>query len=185
MFIVSSFLLLTACGTNEQTAEELIRYHNEDWTALVEKRNSALNDNSSELIYLEETEGKQAGNEYLENVILPELEDFLDVESAIEINDDSVKKLHDLLIDADEFVYNTLKDKGTAYYNGEIDGAELFEATEEGKVLYDKFFDYRDKLMEENDLAIDQVMNDKGSYDQIMMDESEAKNSESIKWGTQ
>jgi len=63
----------------------------------------------------------------------------------------SVKKLHQLLIEADEFAYKTLQDKGTAYYSGEADGDELFEANDDLKKKYDKFFDYREKLMKKTD----------------------------------
>lgn len=42
IILLTCSILLTACGGNEQTAEELIRYHNEEWIPLTEKRNKAL-----------------------------------------------------------------------------------------------------------------------------------------------
>lgn len=185
IIVTSSLLLLMACGGNEQTAEELIRYHNEDWTELAEKRDKVLNGNTSQLRQIERTEGDQGSREFLEEVILSEFEDFIEEEKAMEMNDDSVKELHELLIEADEFFYNFLKEKGPAYYLGEIGENELLEANEEVKKSYEKFFNYRDKLMKKNDLAIDNVLSDKGSYEQIMMDKSDAKNIDTIKWGNQ
>lgn len=185
IIIVFSFLLLISCGKNVQTAEELMRYHNENWDEIVNMRNSVLKGNSSQLIYIEETEGKQASRDYLEEVILSDFEDFLEAERAIEIQDDSVKKLHELLIDADEFVYDLLKDKATAYYRGDADENELFAATDESIELYDVFFDYREKLMKKNKLVFDHVINDKGSYEEKMVNKSDAKNLDGIKWGTQ
>lgn len=182
---VSFFLLLVACGKNEETADELIRYHNENWEEIIEIRNEALNVSMSKLIQLEDFGGKEAVQEYIEDVILADFKDFLDYEKAIEIHDDSVKELHALLIEADEAAYNTLKDKGEEYYSGEIDEDEFIEAAEDTEELYDKFYAHREKLMNQNNLAIDHVMNDDGAYEEIMMDESKAKNVDSIKWGTQ
>src|SRR5699024_3351676 len=87
--IISSFFLLIACGVDKDVAEELIRYHNEDWKELREMRDEILKGNSSELVYIEETEGKQASNAYLEDVILSELETFIEDEKAIDIQDGS------------------------------------------------------------------------------------------------
>lgn len=181
-----SLLLLIGCGKNEETAEELMRYHNEDWTELSDKRKKALDDKQERLIFIETIEGRQASGEYLEEVVLPGLKEFIAEEKAIELEDESVKKLHQLLIEADEFAYKTLQDKGTAYYSGETDSDELFEANDDLKKKYDKFFDYREKLMEKNGLVIESRMNDRGSLDQIMMDKSEAKNEENTyRWGTE
>jgi|SRR5690625_1238585 len=183
ILIASSFLLLAACGKNEHTAGELIRYHNEDWTELAEKRDEVLSGHGSQLINIEEKEGKQASIDYMEEVILADYKNFIEEEKAIEIHDTSVEELHELLIDADEYFYYFLKKNGPAYYLGEADENDFLEATEETKDLFDKFFDYREKLMKRNDLAIDHVLSDKGSYEQIMMDKSEAKNVDTIIWG--
>jgi len=81
------------CGKNEETAEELIRYHNEDWTELSDKRKKALNDKQEPLIFIETIEGKQASGEYLEEVVLPGLKEFLAEEKAIELEDEIGKKI--------------------------------------------------------------------------------------------
>ncbi len=185
ILMTSSFFLLVACGKDEETAEELIRYHNDHWTEIIEKRNEALDVSLSKFIQLEDSDGKKAVKKHVENVILADFEEFLDYEVAIDIDNDSVKELHELLVEADEAAYNTLKDKGEAYYNGEINENEFIEAAEDTEKLYDEFYNYREKLMKKNKLAIDHVMNDDGAYEEIMMDESKAKNVDSIKWGTQ
>src|SRR5699024_6546593 len=174
---------LTACGGNEQTAEELMRYHNEVWTDLAEKRDKVLNGNTSQLRRIERTEGNQGGQDFLEEVILTEFEDFIEEEKTIEVHDDDVKELHNLLIAADEFFYDFLMEKGSSFYLGSIDEYELIEGNEEVKKEYQKYFDYRDKLMSQNKLVIDHVINDKGSYELRMIYKSEAKNIDGIKWG--
>lgn len=64
-----------------------------------------------------------------------------------------------------------------------MDDDDFLEATEETKKLYDKFFDYRDKLMGQNKLVIDHVRNEEGVYELRMIYKSEAKNLDGIKWG--
>src|SRR5690625_4156348 len=163
-------LVLSSCGQKEEVADELIHYYNEDRPMIEAKRVETMDDSQSHLIHLENTDGKEASKEYLEKTMLPELASIIEKENAIHLNHEEVQELHQLLIDADEFAYDTLQDKGIAYYQGDIEREELIEANEDLEEMYNTFFAHRDALMKKYDFLITEEMNDKGSYDEVMIE---------------
>lgn len=163
-------LVLSSCGQNEEVTDELIQYYNEDRPKLEAERAETMDDSQSHLTYLENTDGKETSKEYLEKTMLPELASFIEKEKAIHLDHEEVQELHQLLIDADEFAYDTLQDKGLAYYQGDIERKELIDANEDLEEMYDTFFAHRDALMKKHSLVIEEKMNDKGSYDEVMIE---------------
>src|SRR5699024_2018880 len=164
MLAISALFLLAACGNNEEAADELIDYYNEEWIPIHAMKSTEMHDAQTKLLKIMEEQGEDYEEEaiaLIKDEILPVADEVLDRLESIELEQREVKKVNDLQIEAEEFARNFLE-KGIDYYKGDITDTEYLNDESKLKEKYDAALDYQDELIEKYDLKYDK---EKGKVD--------------------
>src|SRR5690625_4239107 len=88
-------LIIAGCGNDEEVDEELISYYNHDWITLQEMKQDKLGSSVNELTGLE-LESYENANVYVEEEVIPSMEEILDYLYTIEPEHSEVEELHQL-----------------------------------------------------------------------------------------
>ena len=161
-------LFLRACSSNDQVADELIDYYNNDWQALQEMKQEKIGTKRDDLYSFDKIENPEEGLDYLENEVLPELDAIMEYLKEIKPKTKEVRELHQLQIDAEEFGYQMILEDGNAYYHNEITDEEIWNNVDKLKDLYDEFAKRRNELMEKYDIVFEEGTNENGEPIQVM-----------------
>ena len=161
-------LFLGACSSNDQVADELIDYYNNDWQALQEMKKEELGTKRNDLYSFDKFENPEEGLDFLENEVLPEYETIIDYLKTIELENKEVQELNQLQIEAEEFGYQFMKEDGKAYYRNEKEDEEIWENIDKLEDLYDEFAERRNELMEKYDIVFEEGTNENGEPIQVM-----------------
>jgi len=157
--------ILSGCSKDEDIANELIDYYNNDWIAFQQMKQEALGKNQMELLQQQEQSDEKASN-FVEEEVLPNMEEIIDYLHSIKLEHKSIKKLHQLQIEAEEYAYEGIKEY-PAYYRGEVTDEEMNEYSEELEQKYDAFFIQLEKMMKKYEVTWDKHSYENGYYQLI------------------
>lgn len=163
-----ALLLLGACANDDETANELIDYYNNDWQKLQTMKSEKIGDRAFDFVAFDKEENPEEGIEYLENEVLPELDALREYLYSIEPKTEAVRELHRLQIDAEEFGFQIVREDGMAYFHDEIEDEEILAKVDELKGKYDAFAERLHKLMGDYDLEFEKGINEEGKTIQVI-----------------
>ncbi|MEI3615018.1 hypothetical protein [Pseudogracilibacillus sp. SO30301A] len=163
-----AFLLLGACANDDETANELIDYYNNDWQKLQTMKSEKIGDRAFDWVAFDKEENPEEGIEYLENEVLPELDALRDYLYSIEPKTEAVRELHQLQIEAEEFGFQIIEENTMEYYRDEIEDEEIWAKVDELKDKYDAFSERLHKLMGDYDLEFEKDTNEEGKTIQVI-----------------
>lgn len=166
VFVVSSLFFLSSCASDEEIADELIDYYNNEWIPIHAMKRKELGTSKEDfrkiMMELEEGYEKEA-IELHENDIIPIVDKVLDRFESIELKHRKVKKLNKMQIKAEEHGRDLMK-SGIDYFKGDLSKSEYIQKDNELKRKYDEVNDYLEKLMENYNLEYDKTKNSIEGY---------------------
>lgn len=151
ILVVFALALLVSCSNKDEVADEIVHYYNEEWVPINVMKADEMRDVSVELSELDK-EGK--GDEaisLIKNEVLPVVDEALERLESVDPNNDEVKKMNDMQIEAEQYSRDRFKDT-IAYYKGDKSESELNPLVEKQDKKYEDVLDYRDKLMDKYNL---------------------------------
>ncbi|MEN1968767.1 hypothetical protein WMZ97_11930 [Lentibacillus sp. N15] len=157
MLAVSALFLLAACSNDEETADELIEYYNEEWIPIHAMKSAKMDDAQERLLKIQEEQEENYRGEAIalyKDEIIPSFNEVLERLKSVELEHKEVKKMNDLQMKAEEFGKTHLK-MGIDYFNDDISDTQYMTHEDELKEKYDDVLEYRDKLIEKYDLKYD------------------------------
>lgn len=166
VIILISILIISGCSNKDKTAKELIDYYNEDWITIQKMKEHEIGLKKYDLSRFEQDNFKKA-NKYLEDEVLPNMEQILNYVHKIEVYHKEVKELHQLQINAEEFSYQAIQDL-SRYYDGKLSEEDIKQKSEELKDKYVAFFDTRNQLMDKYHIILEDFSDTDGHTYQKM-----------------
>lgn len=159
LFVMFGMLLLTACGNDNKTADELVTYYNEEWITIQKTKQEKMNEASGKLIDIVATDDGSSNQEeaidaLVKKDMIPVLDDILDQLEAIDLEHKDLIKLNDLQIEAEEFAKQHTANI-VENYQGALSDSKYEIEENELKEKYDDVLDYRDELMERYNVEFD------------------------------
>lgn len=140
---VLGLFILTGCGETSESAKELIDYHNEHWISVQEIKVDGLSVLNNQIYSQNEVENDKFDVEEA----LFTMEQVMDYLREIDPEHDEIRKLHDLLVEAEGSALVTLEDQ-VAFMNGEAEEAQIEGCNEAVVSAFNAFVGYRDELMD-------------------------------------
>src|SRR5690625_103508 len=150
-------LLFSGCFNQDKIADELIKYHNNEWKILQEMKEDKVKADTSEYILLAmEGNNKEVGK-LLKEKILPSHNEVVEYLEGTKLKNKEIEELNQLQIDAEEFRYKVLQEQADVFSSGEkVDFEAMFERFErhdkELEEKYKKVDDKREELIEKYDV---------------------------------
>src|SRR5690625_736915 len=106
-------LLFSGCFNQDKIADELIKYHNNEWKILQEMKEDKVKADTSEYILLAmEGNNKEVGK-LLKEKILPSHNEVVEYLEGTKLKNKEIEELNQLQIDAEEFRYKVSQEKTT------------------------------------------------------------------------
>ncbi|GGB58044.1 hypothetical protein GCM10011409_39440 [Lentibacillus populi] len=147
---------LSGCSNSDEVTNELIEYHNDSFLTFKAMKEEEFMSKVGEYIKIVKKGDDQVSADFLEEEMLPKLNEVLDYLKGVEPDHKEVRELNELLIEAEEAGYKAIKE-GT-----ELAGIKEGETNEkmlqidkyenELQEMYDSFLERRDELMEKYDI---------------------------------
>src|SRR5699024_2592538 len=135
-------------------------YYNEEWVPINDMKAKEMRDPISDLARLEKENKKKEETLLVRNKFLPIYDEVLEGLESVDMDNNKVKKMNDMQIEAEKFARDTSKDIITYYDGGDMSEQDLKQYDEEMKEKYQAVLDYRDKLIDLYNL--EQTENKKG-----------------------
>src|SRR5699024_6495187 len=158
MLFIILILFQQGCFNNEQVTEELIEYHNNGWRMLENMKEKGKTI-TSEYIALALEDNNKDIEGLVKKELLPLLKEMVEHLETIQLETKEVKKLNQLEIEAQRFVYDNFKGYANILQNGnagEIDAMyeQFDDYNKELERKYAEVEDEREKLMEKYDVEL-------------------------------
>lgn len=164
--ILFVLMFISGCANN-QVADELIEYYNNDWLELDQLREETLTplDHKFAMMRLR-GEGEETFIEFVETEVLVHVQNVLDAAGKVEPKHKQVKKFHQLLIET----YQAIDQSSNEYVegSGKVDYEAMWKKREKFNQMYDDVLKHRDKLMKKHKISLVRCYTDDGQTLTIM-----------------
>jgi|SRR5699024_5377833 len=157
VILVSSFVFLTACASDDEIADELIDYYNNEWIPIHAMKRSELGTAKEDFRKIMMESGEDHEKEAIElheNDIIPVIDKVVDQFESIELRHRKIKKLNKMQIKAEKHGRDLMQN-GIDYFKGDASKSKYIQKDNELKRKYDEVNEYLEKLMDIYNLEYD------------------------------
>jgi len=154
--------MIIGCSSNDEVTKELINYYNNNWITVQKMKEEGIGKKRLELLRTEE-EGNEKAGDFVEEEILPSMQEVLDYLHDVKLEHKENQKLHQLQVEAEEFFYKSLQD-GAENYRGKVSDDEIYKNTDKLEEKYDAFLERRDELMKKYNIEWDEDSSENGYH---------------------
>jgi|SRR5699024_3608413 len=152
ILIVFSLFLIASCSDPDEEAEELIEYNNDTWVPINKSKNEGISELTNELYRLEDEEKEEEAVTVIEEEIIPILDDTHDKFKAVDLENNKVKKLNDLEVEAEELLLEKTKELATHYKGGDVTEQNISQNNRKVAEKFQEVIDYRYELIKKYNL---------------------------------
>lgn|SRR5699024_477564 len=167
------FILLVSCASDDEIADELIDYYNNEWIPIHDAKESKMKTMKNTFMNLainleegNEADVKKESIEKYETDVIPTVDKVIEQYESIQLNHRQVKKLNKKQIKVEKTERDYLESI-IDYVNGDISVSKHREMENQLKEVIHEVNDYLEKLMEKYNLEYDKTKERTGGFYEI------------------